>query len=126
MIERRAGKYYPLGNCSGPGVALDEPGGAALFREGPCYPEAAARRRLSCSTLRSLSPRLSAYVMEEKAALRRLFAVPKKGGGLGRKPSSGSPHIRSTPKPITKKCGKYATEIAVRRRLPAKLVTKLS
>ena len=24
VIERRAGKYHPLGNCSQPGVALDE------------------------------------------------------------------------------------------------------
>ena len=48
VVERRAGKYYPLGNCSGRGVALDEPDApAALFREGPCYPELAARRRLT-------------------------------------------------------------------------------
>src|ERR1700730_4163301 len=33
VIERRAGKYYPLGNCSGPGVALDEQNAATLFRE---------------------------------------------------------------------------------------------
>jgi hypothetical protein len=36
VIERRAGKYYPLGNCSRPGVALDEPGAAALFRTVLC------------------------------------------------------------------------------------------
>ena len=47
VIERRAGKYYPLGDCSRPGVALDEPGATALFRDGPCYPEAVARRRLA-------------------------------------------------------------------------------
>jgi hypothetical protein len=47
VIERRAGKYHPLGNCSRPGVALDEPRAAALFREGRCYPEPDARRRLS-------------------------------------------------------------------------------
>jgi hypothetical protein len=38
VIERRAGKYHPLGNCSQPGVALDEQGAAVLFREGQCYP----------------------------------------------------------------------------------------
>jgi hypothetical protein len=47
VIERRAGKYHPLGNCSQPGVALDEQGAAVLFREGQCYPEAAARRQLA-------------------------------------------------------------------------------
>jgi hypothetical protein len=47
VIERRAGKYYPLGNCSRPGVALDEPAAAALFREGRCYPERVARNRLA-------------------------------------------------------------------------------
>jgi hypothetical protein len=47
VIERRAGKYHPLGNCSQPGVALDEQGGAVLFREGQCCPEPAARRRLA-------------------------------------------------------------------------------
>jgi hypothetical protein len=47
VIERRAGKYYPLGNCSPPGVALDEPGAAALFPAGRCYPEPAARRLLA-------------------------------------------------------------------------------
>ena len=46
VIERRAGKYYPLGNCAGPGVTLDEPGAEALFGRGRCYSEAAARRRL--------------------------------------------------------------------------------
>jgi hypothetical protein len=47
VTERRAGKYFPLGNCSRPGVTLDEPRAAALFREGRCYPELAARRRLA-------------------------------------------------------------------------------
>jgi hypothetical protein len=47
VTERRAGKYFPLGNCSRPGAALDEPRAAALFREGRCYPELAARRRLA-------------------------------------------------------------------------------
>ena len=47
VIERRAGKYYPLGNCSRPGVTLDEPNAATRFREGPCYPEPAARHLLA-------------------------------------------------------------------------------
>jgi hypothetical protein len=42
VIERRAGKYYPLGNCKQPGTALDEPGANALLRKGRCYPEPAA------------------------------------------------------------------------------------
>jgi hypothetical protein len=47
VIERRAGKYYPLGDCSRPGVALDEPRATMLFHEGRSYPEAAARRLLA-------------------------------------------------------------------------------
>lgn len=47
VIERRAGKYYPLGDCTRPGVALDEQGAAALFRDNLCYPEPDARRRLA-------------------------------------------------------------------------------
>ena len=47
VIECRAGKYYPLGNCSPPGVTLDEPKAATLFREGRCFPEPAARRLLA-------------------------------------------------------------------------------
>jgi hypothetical protein len=47
VIERRAGKYYPLGNCARPGIALDEPGADALLREGLCYTEPAARRLLA-------------------------------------------------------------------------------
>ena len=47
VIERRAGKYYPLGKCSRPGVGLDEPAAATLFREGRCFPEPTARRLLS-------------------------------------------------------------------------------
>jgi hypothetical protein len=46
VIERRAGKYYPLGNCTGPGVTLDEPGAATLFGRGRHHSEAAARREL--------------------------------------------------------------------------------
>jgi hypothetical protein len=47
VIERRAGKYYPLGNCSRQGVALDELEAAALFLEGRRYSEPAARRLLA-------------------------------------------------------------------------------
>jgi hypothetical protein len=47
VIERRAGKYYPLGECWRPGVTLDEPEAATLFREGRCFREPAARRRLA-------------------------------------------------------------------------------
>ena len=47
VIERRAGKYYPLGDCSGHGIALDEPEAAALFGDGLCYAEPDARRRLA-------------------------------------------------------------------------------
>jgi hypothetical protein len=47
VIERRAGKYYPLGNCSRTGVALDQPAAVALFHDGRCYPEPVARRRLT-------------------------------------------------------------------------------
>ena len=47
VVERRAGKYHPLGNCSQPGVTLDQPEAAALFRGDRCYPELAARRRLA-------------------------------------------------------------------------------
>jgi hypothetical protein len=47
VVERRGGKYYPLGDCSRPGVDLDEPEAAAFFRTGRCYPEPVARRRLA-------------------------------------------------------------------------------
>jgi hypothetical protein len=47
VVERRAGKYFPLGDCSRPGVALDVPEAAALFRVGGHYPEQAARRILA-------------------------------------------------------------------------------
>ena len=46
VIERRAGKYYPLGNCSQRGVVLDEPEAVTLFSRGPRYSETAARHRL--------------------------------------------------------------------------------
>ncbi|MGD0105966.1 MAG: hypothetical protein ABSC06_18285 [Rhodopila sp.] len=47
VAERRAGKYYPLGNCARPGVALDSPEAACLFDAGRRYPERAARRILA-------------------------------------------------------------------------------
>ncbi len=47
VVERRAGKYYPLGNCAQPGVHLDEPEAAALFRGDRCAPEPIARQRLA-------------------------------------------------------------------------------
>ena len=47
VVERRAGKYYPLGNCSRPGVALDDPDAADVLCHGRRYPEPAARRVLA-------------------------------------------------------------------------------
>ncbi|MBV8911819.1 MAG: hypothetical protein JOZ05_02130 [Acetobacteraceae bacterium] len=47
VVERRAGRYYPLGNCSQPGVQLEEQEAATLFQEGRCYSEPAARRLLA-------------------------------------------------------------------------------
>jgi hypothetical protein len=47
VLERRAGKYHPFGNCSGPGVTLHDPAAAALFREGRRLPEPHARRLLA-------------------------------------------------------------------------------
>jgi hypothetical protein len=47
VVERRAGKYYALGNCSRPGIDLDAPEAASLFRTGGNYAEPAARRILS-------------------------------------------------------------------------------
>jgi hypothetical protein len=47
VVERRAGKYYPLGNCARAGVALDAPEAASLFQGGRRYPERAARRILA-------------------------------------------------------------------------------
>jgi hypothetical protein len=46
VVERRAGKYYALGNCSRPGIDLDAPEAASLFQAGTRYPEPAARRIL--------------------------------------------------------------------------------
>jgi hypothetical protein len=47
VVERRAGKYFPLGDCSRPGVALDEPGATGLFREEQCCSEPTGRRVLA-------------------------------------------------------------------------------
>lgn len=47
VVERRAGKYYPLGNCARPGVDLDSLDATILMREGRRYPERIARRILS-------------------------------------------------------------------------------
>jgi len=47
VVERRAGKYHPLGDCSQPGVALEQPEAAALFRRDRCYSELIARRVLA-------------------------------------------------------------------------------
>lgn len=49
VVERRAGKYYPLGACSQPGVSLDQPEAAALFRPDRCYPEPIARSLLAAT-----------------------------------------------------------------------------
>ncbi len=47
VVERRAGKYYPLGNCARRGVNLDDPEASCLFQDGRRYPERAARRILT-------------------------------------------------------------------------------
>jgi hypothetical protein len=47
VVERRAGKYYPLGHCSQSGVVLDDPEAAALFRVGGRGSEQAARNVLT-------------------------------------------------------------------------------
>jgi hypothetical protein len=46
VAERRAGKYYPLGHCARPGVALDAPEAASLFYEGRRHAKRDARRIL--------------------------------------------------------------------------------
>jgi hypothetical protein len=43
VVERRAGKYYPLGNRARHGVDLDASEAIALFQEGHRYSEQAAR-----------------------------------------------------------------------------------
>jgi hypothetical protein len=47
VVERRAGRYYPLGNYSQPGVSLDDQEATALFREDRCWSEPVARRVLA-------------------------------------------------------------------------------
>jgi hypothetical protein len=47
VLERRAGRYHPFGNCSGCGVALDDPAATALLREGRRLREPYARRLLA-------------------------------------------------------------------------------
>lgn len=47
VVERRAGKYYSLGDYSQRGVTFDEPEAAALFRKDRCYSEPVARRLLA-------------------------------------------------------------------------------
>ena len=34
VVERRAGKYHPLGNCARPGIALEDPEAATFFAAG--------------------------------------------------------------------------------------------
>jgi hypothetical protein len=47
IAERRAGKYYPLGDCRCAGVSLDQADADSLLRQGRRYSETAARRALS-------------------------------------------------------------------------------
>ena len=47
VTERRAGRYYPLGRCSLPGVELDDTGFEELVKEGGTYPLPVAKRRLN-------------------------------------------------------------------------------
>jgi hypothetical protein len=47
VVERRAGRYYPLGKCSVPSVELDEQGFAQLVQMGGAYSEGTAMRRMS-------------------------------------------------------------------------------
>ena len=47
VAERRAGKYYPLGDCHRLGVLLDQPDAECLITEGHRYSERVARRILS-------------------------------------------------------------------------------
>jgi hypothetical protein len=46
VVERRAGKYHPIGDCSTPGVALDSSEATALFDGGRRLRERNARRLL--------------------------------------------------------------------------------
>lgn len=47
VVERRAGRYYPLGDCARPGVDLDAPDADSLFEAGRRQEEANARRILA-------------------------------------------------------------------------------
>jgi hypothetical protein len=47
VVERRAGKYHPIGDCSKPGVALDAAEAAAFFGDGRSLPERTARHLLA-------------------------------------------------------------------------------
>lgn len=47
VAERRAGRYHPLGNCSKPGVTLDQPEAVTLLRRDRCLAEQDARRLLA-------------------------------------------------------------------------------
>jgi hypothetical protein len=47
VVERRAGKYHPLGNCSRPGITLDSDEAMSLFDGGRQYKEPVARRILT-------------------------------------------------------------------------------
>jgi hypothetical protein len=46
VVERRAGRYYPLGKCSVPSVELDEQGFAQLVQIGGTYTEVTATQRM--------------------------------------------------------------------------------
>jgi hypothetical protein len=47
VVERRAGKFYPLCNGIRDGVDLDDEGIAELLRRSGSYSESAGRRRLA-------------------------------------------------------------------------------
>jgi hypothetical protein len=47
VVERRAGKYYPLGDCARLGVSLDAAEATSLFQQGRSFSERAARRILA-------------------------------------------------------------------------------
>jgi hypothetical protein len=47
VTERRAGRYYPLGDCGRPGVRLEQAEASCLMAEGRRYSESEARRALS-------------------------------------------------------------------------------
>ncbi len=47
VVERRAGKYYHLGDCSHPGIDLGSPQAVMLFHSRTRYTEPVARRILA-------------------------------------------------------------------------------